>query len=58
MELEIALDGRLELFLAIPWHIEVPGQGSDPSPSYSLCRSCSNAGFLTYCVGLGIEPVS
>ena len=38
--------------------MEFPGQGSDPSHSCDLCCSCSNAGSLTHCVRLGIEPVS
>ena len=29
-------------FLASPWHMELPGQGSDPSLSCNLCHSCSN----------------
>ena len=31
-------------FLANPWHMEFPGQGSDPSHSCDLqCNSCGNA---------------
>ena len=40
------------LFLAIPWHMEFPGHGSD------LSCSCGNAGSLTHCAGLGIKPAS
>ena len=39
-------------FSAVPWHTESPAQGSDPS------HSCSNAGSLTHCAGLGIKPAS
>ena len=35
-------------FLATPWHMEFPGQGSDLSHSCDLCHSCSNAGSLTH----------
>ena len=45
-------------FLAAPPHMEVPGQGSDPIHSCKLSHSCGNAGFLTHCAGLGIEPMS
>ena len=45
-------------FFATQQHMEFPGQGSDPSYSCSLCRRCSNAGFLTHCTGPGVEPVS
>ena len=31
------------LFLAAAWHVEFPGEGSDPSHSCNLCYSCSNA---------------
>ena len=36
-------------FLAIPWHMELPGQGSDLSHSCNLLCSCSNDGSLTHC---------
>ena len=36
--------------------MEFPGQGSDPSRSCYLSHSCGNAGSLTYCARLGIEP--
>ena len=36
----------------------VPGQGSDPSYSCNLSHSCGNAGSLTHCAGLGMEPAS
>ena len=45
-------------FLATPWHTDFLGQGSDPSRSRELRRSCGNTGSLTHCAGLGIEPVS
>ena len=38
--------------------MEVPGQGLNLSRSYDLCHSYSNTGFLTYCAGLGIKPIS
>ena len=43
------------LYLSVwlpPWHVEIPGQGSD------LSCSCGNTGSLTLCAGPGIEPVS
>ena len=46
------------LFLAAPWHVEFPGQGSDLSCRCNLSCSCSNARSLIPCAGLGIEPVS
>ena len=45
-------------FLAAPWHMKFPGQGSDLSHSCHLSHSCSHAGSLSHCVGLGIEPAS
>ena len=45
-------------FLATPWHMEFLGQGSDLSHNCDLCPNCCNAGSLTHCVRLGIEPVS
>ena len=45
-------------FLATPWNMDFPGQGSDPSGSYSICCSCSNNRSLTHCAQLGIEHVS
>ena len=45
-------------FLATPWHTEFPGQGFDLSQSCGLSLSCSNAGSLTHCEGLGSKPVS
>ena len=33
------------------------GQGSNLSHSCKLCQSCGNAGSLTYCTELVIEPV-
>ena len=45
-------------FLAIPWHIEFRGQGSDLSHSCDLSFSYGNAGSLTLCTGLGIKLVS
>ena len=34
------------------------GQGSDLSHSHNLSRSCGNAGTLTHCTRLGIEPAT
>ena len=45
-------------FLACLWHIEFQGQRSDPSRSWDLSYSCGNAGFLTHCATLVIEPAS
>ena len=42
----------------IPRHLAIQGQGSDLSHSCDLSRSCGNAGSLTHCARLGIEPVS
>lgn len=30
-------------FLASPWHVEFPSQGSDPSSSWDLSHNCGNA---------------
>ena len=46
------------LFYFIFWLLEFLGQGSDPSPRGNLRRSCGNAGSLTLCAKLGVEPVS
>ena len=43
-------------FLAIQWHMEFPGQGSDLSHSCNLHCSFSKVGFLTHCAGAGIKP--
>ena len=40
-------------FFAIPGHMEFLGRGSDPSCSFDLHQSCSNARFLTHCAGQG-----
>ena len=45
-------------FLADLWHRKSPGQGSEPNLTFHLRRSCSNAGSLTHCAGLGIKPAS
>ena len=45
-------------FLATLRHMEFPGQGWEPSHGCNLRCSCSNAGSLTHCAGLGIEPRS
>ena len=45
-------------FLATLQHTEFLGQGSDPSCSCNLSHSCGNAGSLTHCARLEIEPVS
>ena len=45
-------------FLATPWHMDFPGQGSDPSHSFDLCCSCDKARSLTHCAESGIKPAS
>ena len=40
------------------WHLELLGQGSDPSCNLNLSLSWGNAGSLTHCAGLGIKPIS
>ena len=45
-------------FLAGPWHVEFPGQGSDPSCTCSLCSGCSNARSFTHWARPGVEPAS
>ena len=45
-------------FLAVLRRMEFPGQGSEPSCSCHLHCSCSDAGSLAHCAGLGIEPAS
>ena len=44
-------------FLAVLWHMEFPGRGSDLSLSCDLYGSCSNAGSFNW-ARLGIEPAS
>ena len=45
--------------LAVPWHMESLGQGSDPSPSLDLHpKAWQHQIFLTQYTGPGIEPVS
>ena len=48
--------GIFFLFLFTLWHMEFPGQGSDPIQSGDPHRSCSNTGSLTHWTRLGIEP--
>ena len=48
----------VSFFFAALWHMEFLGQGSDVNHGCDLGHSCSNAGSLTCCVGLGIEPAS
>ena len=43
--------------LAVLCHMEFLGQGLNLSWSCNLHHSCSNAGSLTHCAGLGIEPL-
>ena len=38
-------------FLATQRHLAFPGQGSDPSDSWSLHHSCGDAKSLTHCAG-------
>ena len=45
-------------FLATPWHMEFPGQGSDLSCSCDLSHSCGNARSLTGCARPGIKSAS
>ena len=40
------------------WPMEFPRQGLNPSQTCNLHDSCSNAGSLTHCAGLGIELAS
>ena len=44
-------------FSAALRHMELPGQGSDPSHSCNLSHSCGNPRSFTSCAGPGIEPV-
>ena len=44
--------------LAAPQHTDVQGQGSNLSHRCDFGQCCSNAGSLTYCARLGIEPES
>ena len=42
-----------------PLHMEVPSyQGSNPSLSYNLYHSCSDAGSLTHCATMGTSQTS
>ena len=43
-------------FFATLWHMEFPGQGSDPNGSCNVYCCCGNTGSLTHCAGLGIDP--
>ena len=45
-------------FLANPWHMAFPGQGSNPSWSCNLYHSCSNTRSLTHRTRPGIESAS
>ena len=45
-------------FLAVPWHIEFPGQELDQSWSCDPSHSCGNVGSLTHCARVGIEQAS
>lgn len=40
------------------WHMELLGQGLDPSWSFNLNHRCINAGSLTHCTWPGIWPGS
>ena len=48
----------LVFFLAVPQHMEFPGQGSDLSRGYNLRCRFSNARSLTLCAGPGTQPES
>ena len=52
------LNSQKKIFLVAPWHMEFPGQGSDPSCSFDLSHSCSNAESSTHCAGPGTKPAS
>ena len=43
-------------FLGAPWHMELPGHGSDLGHSGDLSLSCGSTRSLTHCAWLGIEP--
>lgn len=45
-------------FLAAPWHMAFPGQGSDSSHSGDLRHRYSNSGSSTHCAGPGIKLAS
>ena len=45
------------LFWLHQWHMEVSGQGSNPSCSCHLCCSCGNTRSLTHCARQGMEPM-
>ena len=45
-------------FLAAPWHMAFPGQGSDSSHSGDLRHWYSNSGSSTHCAGPGIKLAS
>ena len=45
-------------FLAAPWHMEFPGQESDPSCSCDLSHSCNNTRSLTHCARPRIKTIS
>ena len=42
-------------FLATLWHMELLGQGSDPSQGCNLSLGCGNARSLTHCAGQGYQ---
>ena len=46
------------LFWATPWHMEVLGSGIILKLQLQPMCSCSNAGSITHCAGLGMEPAS
>ena len=52
------MDLSFSFLASSPWHMEFPGQGSDPSHNCRLSPCCSNTRSLTPCAGLGIEPAS
>ena len=45
-------------FLATPWHMEFPPQGSDLRPSCDLCCSCGNPGSFNPLCQVRLEPAS
>ena len=48
----------LLFFFDCPAAMDFQGQASDLNRTYDLSHNCGNAGSLTHCARLGIEPVS
>ena len=45
-------------FLVTLWHMEFPGQGSDPSHIFDLRHRCGKSRSITHCSRPGIKPSS